>query len=223
VPPPDRNTPAEPNIGSRSLLDVLVAEDEPVSRHLLEKSLRQWGYHPIVCPDGLEALGLLRSANAPRIAVLDWVMPGMDGVDICRAIRDNATATQPYLILLTARVRPEDIVEGLRAGADDYITKPVDREEFEARLQVASRIVGLQQRLSDRVSELEEALTRVRQLHGLLPICAYCKRIRDDQNYWNQVETYIAEHTDVQFSHGICPSCFERVMKDETPDTTPHE
>lgn len=221
MPTPDHHTPLEPVSGSRSLLDVLVAEDEPVSRHLLEKSLRQWGYHPVVCPDGLEALAVLRSDNAPRIAILDWVMPGMDGVDICRAIRDNATATQPYLILLTARVRSEDIVQGLRAGADDYITKPVAREEFEARLQVASRIVGLQQRLSDRVSELEKALTRVRQLHGLLPICAYCKRIRDDQNYWNQVETYIAEHTDVQFSHGICPTCLDRVIQEEVPDTPP--
>ncbi len=220
-------TPTDPippaPIGARPVIDVLVAEDEPVSRRLLEKSLLLWGYRPVVCPDGLEALNLLRSADAPRIAVLDWVMPGMDGVDICRAIRDTNTASQPYLILLTARVRPEDIVQGLRAGADDYITKPVDREEFEARLQVATRIVGLQQRLSDRVVELEQALTRVRQLQGLLPICAYCKRIRDDQNYWNQVETYLAEHTDVQFSHGICPSCFERVMQDESPDTTPHE
>jgi sigma-B regulation protein RsbU (phosphoserine phosphatase) len=218
VTPTDPTTTTGP-IDARPIIDVLVAEDEPVSRRLLEKSLLQWGYHPIVCPDGLEALGLLRAPDAPRIAVLDWVMPGMDGVDICRAIRDSNTVSQPYLILLTARVRPEDIVQGLRAGADDYITKPVDREEFEARLQVAARIVGLQQRLSDRVTELEHALTRVRQLQGLLPICAYCKRIRDDQNYWNQVETYLAEHADVQFSHGICPSCLERVIKDEAPNT----
>lgn len=197
------------------MLDVLVAEDEPVSRRLLEKSLAQWGYRPIVCPDGLEALNLLRSPDAPRIAVLDWMMPGIDGVDICRAIRDSNTPTQPYLILLTARARPEDTVQGLRAGADDYITKPVDREEFEARLQVAARIVGLQQRLADRVGQLEEALKRVRQLQGLLPICAYCKRIRDDRNYWNQVETYLADHTDVRFSHGICPACLERVMEEE--------
>jgi len=222
VTPTERTTTTDP-IGARPVIDVLVAEDEPVSRRLLEKSLLQWGYRPIVCPDGLEALGLLRADDAPRIAVLDWVMPGMDGVDICRAIRDSNTPKQPYLILLTARVRPEDIVQGLRAGADDYITKPVDREEFEARLQVASRIVGLQQRLSDRVNELEQALTRVRRLQGLLPICAYCKRIRDDQNYWSQVETYLAEHTDVQFSHGICPSCLERVIESETQDTPPPE
>jgi len=206
-----------PRAASLPVLDVLIAEDEPVSRRLLEKSLQQWGYRPVVCPDGLEALAMLRAADAPRIALMDWVMPGMDGVDVCRAIRDLATPHQPYLILLTARAQPEDIVAGLRAGADDYITKPVDREELAARLQVAARIVGLQLRLSDRVTELEQALARVRQLQGLLPICAYCKRIRDDQNYWNQVETYIAEHTDVQFTHGICPSCFDRVIQD-VPD-----
>jgi len=166
----------------------------------------------------MEALEKLQSPEAPRIAVLDWVMPGINGVDICRAIREGDQPRQPYLILLTARARPEDIVQGLRAGADDYITKPVGRDELQARLQVAGRIAALQQRLSNRVIELEQALARVRRLQGLLPICAYCKRIRDDQNYWNQVETYLAEHTDVQFSHGICPSCYERVLKNESSD-----
>ena len=118
-------------------------------------------------------------------------------------------------MLLTSRTRMQDVVAGLKAGADDYLTKPVDREELEARLSVATRVVQLQQRLADRVNELEEAISRVRQLQGLLPICAYCKRIRDDQNYWNQVESYIAEHLDVRFSHGICPSCLETVLKEE--------
>jgi len=86
------------------------------------------------------------------------------------------------------------------------------------RLQVAVRVISLQQRLAERVAELESALGRVRQLHGLLPICAYCKRIRDDQNYWRQVESYLADHSDVQFSHGICPSCLERVMSDDQSD-----
>jgi phosphoserine phosphatase RsbU/P len=203
---------------SAPAIDVLIAEDEPVSRSLLERSLSEWGYRPVVCPDGTEALEKLRSPEAPRIAVLDWVMPGIDGVDICRAIREGDPPHQPYIILLTARARPEDIVQGLRAGADDYITKPVGRDELQARLQVAGRIAALQQRLSNRVIELEQALARVRRLQGLLPICAYCKRIRDDQNYWNQVETYLAEHSDVQFSHGICPSCYQRVLKDEPTD-----
>jgi CheY-like chemotaxis protein len=212
--------PATPHASAPAGFEVLVAEDEPVSRRLLERSLEQWGFTPVVCPDGAEALARLQSPDAPRIAVLDWVMPTIDGIEICRAIRDVATPTQPYLILLTARSRPEDIVAGLRAGADDYITKPVDREELQARLHVGMRIVGLQRRLSDRVAELEAALANVRRLQGLLPICAYCKRIRDDRNYWNQVETYIGEHAGVQFSHGICPSCLERVMKDEVPGGT---
>ncbi|HXE81276.1 MAG TPA: response regulator [Vicinamibacterales bacterium] len=194
---------------------ILIAEDEPVSRRLLQKTLEQWGYEVVICEDGTSAWNALRSPDAPGIAVLDWMMPGMDGPEICRAVRESGAPRQPYLMLLTSRTRMQDVVAGLKAGADDYLTKPVDREELEARLSVAARVVQLQQRLSDRVAELEEAVSRVRQLQRLLPICAYCKRIRDDQNYWNQVESYIAEHLDVRFSHGICPSCLETVLKEE--------
>ena len=131
-------------------LDVLIAEDDPSSRFLLERSIAQWGFTPVVCSEGTEALARLRADDAPRIAVLDWVMPGMDGVDVCRAVRACNPPRQPYLILLTARSTRADIVAGLGAGANDYIVKPVDREELEARLQVAARFVTLQQRLADR-------------------------------------------------------------------------
>jgi sigma-B regulation protein RsbU (phosphoserine phosphatase) len=199
---------------------ILIAEDEPVSRHLLQKSLEQWGYETVVCGDGLEAMDLLQAPDGPAIAVLDWMMPGRDGPDICRSIRASGNRRQPYLILLTSRAKLPDVVAGLKAGADDYLTKPVDRDELEARLAVATRMVQLQQRLADRVAELEQALSRVRQLQGLLPICAYCKRIRDDSNYWSQVETYIAEHLDVRFTHGICPSCLETVINTELEDAS---
>lgn len=194
---------------------ILIAEDEPVSRRLLQKSVERWGFEPIVCNDGAAAWEALQSSEAPSIAVLDWMMPGLDGTDICRRIRESGQPRQPYLILLTGRARTEDVVAGLQSGADDYLTKPVDRDELEARLGVARRVVQLQQRLADRVAELELALSRVRQLQGLLPICSYCKRIRDDKNYWSQVESYIAEHLDIRFSHGICPSCLEAVLKSE--------
>jgi phosphoserine phosphatase RsbU/P len=191
---------------------ILIAEDEPVSRRLLQKSLETWGYQAVVCTDGAEALAVLEEADAPAVAVLDWMMPGLDGPEICRRIRESGSPRQPYLILLTGRARTQDVVTGLKAGADDYMTKPVDREELEARLGVATRVVQLQQRLADRVAELELALSRVRQLQGLLPICSYCKRVRDDKNYWNQVEHYIGEQLDVRFSHGICPSCLDTVL-----------
>ena len=115
-----------------------------------------------------------------------------------------------YVILLTARDARADVVAGLDAGADDYLIKPFDLEELRARVQVGRRLVALQDRLADRVAELQEALTKVKQLNGLLPICAYCKRIRTDQNYWEQVEHYVAEHSEAQFSHGICPPASTR-------------
>jgi phosphoserine phosphatase RsbU/P len=202
---------------------ILIAEDEPVARRLLQKSLERWGYDPVVCTDGTEALAGLMAPDGPAVAVLDWMMPGLDGLEVCRRVREAARPRQPYLILLTGRSRTEDVVAGLTAGADDYLTKPVHRGELEARLGVASRVVQLQERLAARVQELELALSRVRQLQGLLPICSYCKRVRDDKNYWSQVEHYIVEHLDVRFSHGICPSCLEAVLEADRTGVAPEK
>jgi DNA-binding response OmpR family regulator len=194
---------------------ILIAEDDVISRRLLETTLIRWGYEVVVTCDGIAAWDVLQSADAPPLAILDWMMPGMDGIEVCRKVRRAATSTPPYLILLTAKGRREDIVAGLRSGANDYVTKPFNREELRARVQVGMRIVELQHSLADRVKALEEALARVKQLQGLLPICSYCKKIRDDRNYWQQVESYISEHSEAQFSHSICPDCYEGRVKPE--------
>jgi sigma-B regulation protein RsbU (phosphoserine phosphatase) len=196
-------------------MKVLIAEDETVSRRLLEATLVRWGYEVVVASDGVEAWEALQGDDAPSLAILDWMMPSMDGLEVCRRIHNIPSSTPPYLILLTAKGRWEDIVTGLEAGANDYVTKPFNREELRARVQVGVRMVELQQSLADRVRALEEALARVKQLQGLLPICSYCKKIRDDQNYWQQVESYIAEHSQAQFSHSICPDCYEKLVKPE--------
>ena len=120
-----------------------------------------------------------------------------------------------YIILLTAKGRKEDIVQGLTAGADDYIIKPFDRSELKARINVGERILRLQAELAARVKELELALANVKLLQGLLPICCYCKKIRNDHNYWQQVDTYIADHSEAQFTHGICPECREKIVRPE--------
>lgn len=194
---------------------ILIAEDDRVSRRVLEATLTKWGYDVIVTCDGDEAWQELRSKDAPKLAILDWMMPEIDGVEVCRKVRETPHSQPTYIILLTARGRKEDIVAGLQAGADDYVTKPFDREELRARVQVGVRIVELQMSLADRVRELEDAISQIKQLQGLLPICSYCKKIRDDQNYWQQVETYITGHSEAQFSHGVCPDCYEKYVKPE--------
>jgi sigma-B regulation protein RsbU (phosphoserine phosphatase) len=136
-------------------------------------------------------------------------MPGIDGPALCRELRGGPTPATTYVILLTGKETREDVISGLESGADDYIKKPVDWGEFRARLAIGVRTVELQQALAARVSELQDALVKVRSLSGLLPICAYCKRIRDDQQYWQKIETYFAEHSDAQFSHSICPECLD--------------
>lgn len=191
-------------------MKILIAEDDAVPRAVLESTLTKWGHEVVVTADGNAAWELLAREDAPKMAILDWMMPGLDGPELCRRVRELNRSEPTYLILLTARTQKEDVVYGLDHGADDYLTKPFDRRELQSRIRVGERLVELQRGLAERVRELEQALAQVKQLKGLLPICSYCKKVRDDQNYWRQVEAYVSEHTDARFSHGICPCCWEK-------------
>jgi CheY-like chemotaxis protein len=196
-------------------MKVLIAEDEPDSRQLLQIMVGRWGYEPVPAHDGLEAWEALQQEDAPPIALLDIMMPRMDGLEVCRLAKQKQTPVPFYIIMLTAKTLPKEIVTGLEAGADDYLIKPFDPNELRARIKVGERILELQRNLAMRVAELEEALSSVKQLQGLLPICSYCKKIRDDRNYWQQVESYITKHSEAQFSHSICPDCYAQFV---TPD-----
>jgi DNA-binding response OmpR family regulator len=192
-------------------MQVLIAEDDRVTGEILARTLQRWNYTTTVVGNGAQAWEHLRAAEAPTLAILDWMMPEMDGPDVCRRVRAELPLANMYLLLVTARESRGDVIAGLDAGADDYIIKPFDPDELRARVAVGIRVIGLQQKLADRVEELQTALASNKQLRGLLPICSYCKRIRDDNQYWQQVEGYIAQHSDAQFSHGICPSCYETI------------
>jgi len=191
-------------------MKALIADDDIVTAAAISASVSGWGFEVVVAHDGLSALEQLMADPAPALAIIDWEMPGIDGPEICRRIRADARE-RLYILLLTARSSPADVVEGLEAGADDYLVKPVNLSELRARLHVGVRVVTLQERLSNKVAELQATLDKVRQLRGLLPICSYCKRIRNDENYWERVEVYVTEHSDAKFTHGICPSCLEAV------------
>ena len=202
-------------------MEILIAEDDAVSRRLLEICISRWGYEVVIAKDGSEALQILSREDRPPLAILDWMMPGIDGLDLCRKVRESQDFLPTHVILLTARNSKADILRGLDAGADDYISKPFDQDELRARIQVGVRLVELQRTLGERVHDLEKALQQVKQLQGLLPICSYCKKIRDDGNYWQQVETYVTKHSEAQFSHGICPDCFEAIVKPELKKLSP--
>ena len=197
------------------------------------------GYGVLVCSDGTEAWRELQREDAPRLVVLDWMMPGISGVEICRRLRCPAPSQSAYIILLTAKGLRRDIVTGLQAGADDYVTKPFNVDELRARLGVGDRVVELatdflvksnidsatpersiryaverrrvEAHRESLIRELEEATSRIKTLSGLLPICSACKRIRDDGGYWNELEIYIRDRSDADFSHGICPECVNRL------------
>ena len=191
---------------------ILVADDDRTGATMLARWLERRGLEAVVVHDGTEALQVIQRDDELAMAILDWEMPGMDGPELCRRIRQHTHRASMYVILLTGRDTSTDIVAGLDAGADDYLTKPFNPEELRARVDVGIRVISLQNKLADRVSELQNALSKVMQLSGLLPICCYCKRIRSDANYWEQVETYITEHTDARFTHGICPPCAQKAM-----------
>jgi phosphoserine phosphatase RsbU/P len=189
---------------------ILIAEDEKVTRMRLEKTLSEWGFEVETVADGQAAWARLCNENPPRLCIVDWLMPEMEGPELCRRVREKFPEESFYLIILSARQGVDSLIEGLGAGADDYVSKPFVGRELRSRIDVGVRVLGLEQMLAKKVRQLEVALEDVKQLRGLLPICSYCNKIRNDEDYWEQVDSYIGRHSNVEFSHSICPSCYEK-------------
>ena len=182
-------------------MKILAVEDDAVARAVLHQALRRLGHEVIEAKDGAEALRMLEKEPV-RVIVSDWMMPEMDGLALCRAVRARLKADYVYFILLTSRTADADNQrEAIDAGVDDFLTKPLDVQEIWMRLRVSERILRY--------------ATEVRQLEAFLPICGYCKKVRDDQNYWQQIESYINERTGTDFSHSVCPDCYQRVVMPE--------
>ena len=179
-------------------MKILIAEDDPVSVKILQFTLQHYGHEVVTAASGTEAWEKF-DADPVRVIVSDWMMPGIDGLEFCKKVRERPKTDYTYFILLTANnTGRENLRKAMDAGIDDFLSKPLDREAIMMRLRVAERIL--------------EFTTQIRQLKELIPICMYCKRVRDDSNYWDQVETYIHTHTGSNFSHGICPECFDKQM-----------
>ena len=182
-------------------MKILAVEDDPVARAVLRKALQKLGHEVIEAKDGQEAWALME-AEPVRVIVSDWMMPNLSGLELCRELRARSGSEYVYFILITANSADSaNRIEAADAGVDDFLSKPLNVEELWMRLRVAERILRF--------------ATQVRQLEELLPICSYCKKIRDDQNYWQQMEGYINERTGSEFSHSVCPDCMVRVVQPE--------
>ncbi|RKX19214.1 MAG: response regulator [Candidatus Zixiibacteriota bacterium] len=192
---------------------ILIAEDDIVSRKVLTSFLEKWGHEVIAVENGNDAIEILKGDNAPSFAILDWMMPEKDGTEVCQWLREQDKGAFVYVILLTAKTEKDDIVAGLSFGADDYITKPFNQAELKQRVKAGERIITLETKLQSKISDLKDALQNVKQLQGILPICAWCKKIRGDDEYWHSVEDYISSHSNTDFTHGICPECLDKEKK----------
>jgi CheY-like chemotaxis protein len=201
----------EANDAAASAMRILIADDDPVSRLMLSALLKKVGYEIEEAVNGTEAWKAMQRPDAPKLAIIDWVMPEMDGLEVIRRIRAQPTGHLPFIILLTACVKMSDILAGFSAGANDYLTKPYHAEELQARLEVGRRMIDLQDRLTTKITELGQALEQIKLLSGIIPICSGCKKIRDDAGYWQQVEMYISKHSEAKFTHGICPECEKKL------------
>ncbi|UPT73601.1 MAG: response regulator [Elusimicrobiota bacterium] len=181
-------------------MKVLIAEDDRTSRSVLKGALAKLGYEAVEAADGAAAWDALGRIGA-RIIVSDWVMPDCDGLELCRRVRARKGEPYAYFILLTGKMLGAGhYEEAMAEGVDDFLTKPLDVDALRIRLRVAERIVQLTE--------------RVRTLEGILPMCAYCRRIRDERGKYQGLEDYVSDKTPAQFSHGVCPECAEKHFKD---------
>ena len=188
-------------------MKILIAEDEYTTRLTVQVVLERWGYKVDGVEEGTEAWEILKQPDGPQIAILDWEMPGINGVELCEKVKMLERDTPVYVIILTARDAQNDILQGFDAGADDYITKPFDEHELRARVRVAERLVSIQEELVISNNELRTVLDHVEMLQSNLPACTICNKIRDFDDTWRTMEEYTEKKDDPRFQYTICPNC----------------
>jgi sigma-B regulation protein RsbU (phosphoserine phosphatase) len=181
-------------------MKVLALEDQPLAAMQLAASLRSLGHEPDSVTSGAEAWAKL-NREPFRVVVSDWRMAGMDGLDLCRLVRNRGGEYVYFILISAAGVTQSGREEALAAGVDDFLAKPIVPEELRMRLHVAERILRF--------------TVQVQQLESFLPICSYCKKVRDDKKYWTQIESYLTQRDGTNFSHGVCPDCYIKVVVPE--------
>ncbi len=192
---------------------LLIVDDIEDNISILHTILSKEPYRFAVASNGEEALSLI-AREAPDLSLLDVMLPDKSGFDVLRQINEDSSIPQFPVIFITARTGLEDKVEGFRLGGVDYITKPFQGEEVLARVRTHLELKQRRDEQAELISQLTASLEEVRQLRGIIPICASCKKIRNDEGYWQQVEEYISSRSEVEFTHGLCPDCIKKFYPD---------
>jgi len=187
-------------------MKILIVDDIPENISALAIALESEGFDMRTASGGEQALQLVHN-DSPDLILLDIKMNGMDGFETCLALKKNDATKDIPVIFLTVSKETEAVVRGFTCGGVDYISKPFRQEEVCARVRTHLHLRALTKEKEKLIVELQEALAKVKTLSGLLPICSSCKKIRDDNGYWNQIESYIRQHSEADFTHGICPTC----------------
>jgi phosphoserine phosphatase RsbU/P len=207
--------------------NLLIIDDIPENIQVLGHTLAKERYSVSFATDGQQALDMI-AENDFDLILLDIMMPNMDGYEVCRRLKHMPGKKEVPVIFLTARTEPQDIVKGFQVGAVDYVTKPFNAPELLARVRTHTELRNARKLIQKRNrelarkndalektnTELTRALERIQTLEGILPICSYCNKIRDEKGNWKQLEAYISNHSSAEFSHGICPTCMQRYHPD---------
>jgi len=189
--------------------NILIVDDEPINVMIANKILQKNGYNTLTAASGQAALDVI-SSKLVDLILLDIMMPEMNGFEVCTKLQEDDNKKNIPVIFLTAVTDKESIIKGFEVGGKDYLTKPFNSSELLARVKAHADLKLSRDKQQHLIVELKTALSEIKTLSGLLPICSHCKKIRDDSGYWQGVEHYIAARSDTQFSHGICPDCMEK-------------
>lgn len=185
---------------------VLVIDDNPKSLQIVSRIIDKAGYRPAAATNADQALAIITS-TLPDLVLLDTVMPGGSGLDLCKTLKASPRTAGIPVIMLTVKSDAQDIVRGFEAGASDYVSKPFNPEELLARVKAQIELKQINDQQVQLIEELEQALSDIKQLSTLIPICSHCKKIRGDQGYWHQVEEYIARNSAARILPNYCPDC----------------
>ena len=194
---------------------ILVVDDDPDILFATVRILKKEGYEVFRAETGNECLEKAVQEH-PHLILLDIQLPDILGTEICLQLKNNPDHQKKYIMMLSGiKTSSDDQADGLDAGADGYIARPVSNRELLSRIKLIVRLIRAERKNDSYISELQQALENIKVLSGIIPICMHCKQIRDDKGYWNKLEKFISEHSDAQFSHGICDACLEKYYPEE--------